>query len=98
MADSTTSISCGHGLHLEYSQATQLWLIIWHGQGLLGARETLAEAQAYASDLFRLPIITSSRVWILTMVLAIIFGLIAHLFVQRAIHTMDWLDALKTQE
>ena len=64
----------------------------------LGYLLTVATAKAYASDMFRLPIITSSHVWILTMVLAIIFGLIAHLFVQRAIHTMDWLDALKTQE
>ena len=61
----------------------------------LGYLLTVATAKAYASDMFRLPIITSSHVWILTMVLAIIFGLIAHLFVQQAIHTMDWLECVE---
>ena len=64
----------------------------------LGYLLMLATAEAYASDLFRLPIVTSSGLWILTMVMAIIFGLITHLFVQRAINKMDWLDALKIQE
>ena len=31
-------------------------------------------------------------------VAGVLFGLMTHLFVQRAISTMDWLDALKTQE
>ena len=31
--------------------------------------------------------------WIWTLVLAVVFGLIAHLFVQRSIHRMKWLDA-----
>ncbi len=64
----------------------------------LGYLLMLASAEAYASDLFRLPIVTSPGLWILTMVLAIVFGLITHLFVQRAINKMDWLDALKIQE
>ncbi len=64
----------------------------------LGYLMTLAIAAEYASDLFRLPVVTSPGLWILTMVLAIVFGLITHLFVQRTINKMDWLDALKMQE
>jgi len=64
----------------------------------LGYLMTLAIAAEYASDMFRMPIVTSPGLWILTMVLAIVFGLITHLFVQRAIIKMDWLDALKIQE
>ena len=64
----------------------------------LGYLLTLAIAEAYASDLFRMPTVTSAGLWMLTMALAVAFGLITHLFIQRAISTMDWLDALKTQE
>lgn len=64
----------------------------------LGYLLTAATAEGYASDLFRLPLVTPTGLWVLTMSLAILFGLITHLFVQRAINTMDWLDALKTQE
>ena len=64
----------------------------------LGYVLTVAIARAYASDLFRMPVVASAGLWMLTMGLAIAFGLITHLFVQRAISTMDWLDALKTQE
>ena len=64
----------------------------------LGYLLTLMIAKAYASDMFRLPIVTSPGLWIITMALAVVFGLVAHLFVQRAIHKMNWLDALKVQE
>jgi len=64
----------------------------------LGYLLTVWAAYEYASDMFRMPIITSPGLWALTLVCAVIFGLITHLFVQRAIHRMDWLDALKTQE
>ncbi len=64
----------------------------------LGYLLTLMIAKAYASDMFRLPIVTSPGLWITTMLLAVLFGLTAHLFVQRAIHKMNWLDALKVQE
>jgi hypothetical protein len=48
--------------------------------------------------MFRLPIITGPDLWIRIMLYAIVFALTTHLFVQRAIHRMDWLDALKVQE
>jgi putative ABC transport system permease protein len=64
----------------------------------LGYLLTVVNAEAYASDMFRLPILTNSRIWISTLAYAILFGLLTHLAVQRAIHKMDWLDALKVQE
>ena len=64
----------------------------------LGYLLTVMIATAYSSDLFRMPVITSPGLWMLTFMCALAFGLITHLFVQRAISTMDWLDALKTQE
>jgi putative ABC transport system permease protein len=64
----------------------------------LGYALTRLVAVAYASEMFRLPIIASAGMWMLTMCLAVVFGLFTHLFVQRAVSTMDWLDALKTQE
>lgn len=64
----------------------------------LGYLLTWWVAVEYESDLFRLPIVTSANTWNRTLVLAVAFALLAHLFVQRAIHKMAWLDALKTQE
>ncbi len=64
----------------------------------LGYFMTWAAAQAYASDLFRLPIVSKPGLWLLVMALAVAFALITHCFVQRAINKMDWLEALKIQE
>jgi putative ABC transport system permease protein len=64
----------------------------------LGYLLTVAIAETYASDLFRMPIVASGGLWMLTMACAVAFGLITHVFVQRAINKMDWLDALKTLE
>ena len=52
----------------------------------------------YASDMFRLPIVTYAATWWLTLLLAVAFALVAHLIGQRTIHRMNWLDALKAQE
>ncbi len=64
----------------------------------LGYLLTKFAAVAYASEMFRMPIVASPGLWITTLAFAVFFGLITHVFVQRAIHGMDWLDALKTQE
>jgi putative ABC transport system permease protein len=64
----------------------------------LGYALTVITAEAYASDMFRMPIVASPGLWMATMAMALVFGLVTHLFIQRAISTMDWLDALKTQE
>jgi len=64
----------------------------------LGYLLTAATVWSYNSELFRVPIVTTTGTWVWTLILAVVFGLIAHLFVQRSIHRMAWLDALKAQE
>jgi putative ABC transport system permease protein len=55
-------------------------------------------ALSYESEMFRFPVVSSAATWIWTLVLAILFTLAAYLFVQRSIHRMDWLEALKAKE
>jgi putative ABC transport system permease protein len=64
----------------------------------LGHLVTQLIAKTYASDMFRLPVVTSPGLWIQTLAYALVFGLLTHLVVQRVICRMDWLDALKVQE
>jgi putative ABC transport system permease protein len=64
----------------------------------LGYLLTAVTAEAYASDMFRLPVILTPDIWLGTLFFAILFALLTHLAVQRAINRMDWLDALKVQE
>jgi putative ABC transport system permease protein len=64
----------------------------------LGYLLTCWVAMAYNSEMFRLPVVTSQETWIGALLLAVGFALLAHLVIQRAIHRMDWLDALKAQE
>lgn len=53
---------------------------------------------AYDTEMFRIPLIDPTEVWIWTTLLGTSFGLLAHGVVQRMILKMDWLDALKTKE
>jgi putative ABC transport system permease protein len=53
---------------------------------------------AYDTEMFRIPLINPTQVWLIVIVLGMLFGCAAHLVVQRSIHKMDWLDALKTRE
>jgi putative ABC transport system permease protein len=55
-------------------------------------------AMSYESEMFRFPVISSAGTWIWTLLLALVFALTAYLFVQRSIHRMDWLEALKAKE
>jgi putative ABC transport system permease protein len=64
----------------------------------LGYGLTVLMAWSYASELFRFPVVSTPGTWIATLVLAVMFGLLAHLFVQRAVHRMDWLEALQAKE
>jgi putative ABC transport system permease protein len=64
----------------------------------IGYGLTVLTAMAYKSEMFRFPVISSAGTWIWTFVLAVLFTLLAHLFVQRTIHRMDWLEALKAKE
>ena len=64
----------------------------------LGYLLSVFTAEAYDTEMFRFPVVSSAGTWIWTLVLALLFGLAAHLCVQRTIHRMDWLEALKAKE
>jgi putative ABC transport system permease protein len=52
----------------------------------------------YDTEMFRIPLAFDSQIVVKTFILAGLFGLLAHVFVQRSIHKMDWLEALKVKE
>ena len=54
--------------------------------------------KAYDTEMFRIPVIDPREVFVATVVLGMVFGLMAHAFVQRSIFKMDWLEAMKTRE
>jgi putative ABC transport system permease protein len=54
--------------------------------------------KAYDTEMFRIPVIDPRGVFWATIVLGMVFGLLAHAFVQRAIFKLDWLEAMKTRE
>jgi putative ABC transport system permease protein len=64
----------------------------------LGYALTMTIAEAYASDLFRLPLVAPMGMWLKTLLLAVGFGLLTHIVVQKQVNTLDWLDALQTKE
>jgi putative ABC transport system permease protein len=64
----------------------------------LGYQLSVIIMDAYANELFRVAVATPAWLWITTLSLAVAFVLVAHGFVQRSIHQMDWLDALKVKE
>jgi len=64
----------------------------------LGYFLTVLTSYAYDTELFRFPVCSSAATWIWTIVLAVMFALLAHLAVQRTVHRMDWLDALQAKE
>jgi putative ABC transport system permease protein len=52
----------------------------------------------FDTEMFRFPLITRPVVWMLVIGLAIVFCLVAHLFVQIAINRLDWREALNVKE
>lgn len=64
----------------------------------LGYCLTLVIAAAYASDLFRLPLVSPPSLWIKTLLFAVLFGLLTHIVVQQQVRKMNWLEALQTKE
>jgi putative ABC transport system permease protein len=64
----------------------------------IGYGLTILMAISYDSELFRFPVISTAATWISTFVLALLFCILAQLFVQRAILKMDWLEALQSKE
>ncbi len=51
-----------------------------------------------ATDLTRLPFVLPISLWVTTVILGLLFTLIAYIPVYRAVRTLDWLDALNTKE
>ena len=73
--------------------------LIGAGLGMpLGYLLTVLMAEAYESEMFRFPVVSSAGTYIGTAVLAVVFALVAHCAVQRTIHRMDWLEALQAKE
>jgi putative ABC transport system permease protein len=64
----------------------------------LGYLMTVGLAAVYESEMFRFPVVSSPITYVSTLVMAAVFAVIAHLLVQREIHRMNWLEALKAQE
>jgi putative ABC transport system permease protein len=64
----------------------------------LGYLLSVIVVASYDTDWFRLPIVDPREVWMWTLLLGLMFGLMAHACVQWRIFKFDWLDALKTKE
>ncbi|MCE9544905.1 MAG: ABC transporter permease [Planctomycetia bacterium] len=64
----------------------------------LGYLLTWSISLAYDTEMFRFPLVLSAGTLANTVGLAVLFGLLAHLGVQRSIHKLDWLDALNVKE
>ena len=52
----------------------------------------------YNTELYRMPLIGSPQSYVLALICALIFVLVAHLLVQRAIHRLVWPEALNVRE
>ncbi len=55
-------------------------------------------SRVYDTEMFRFPLTSPPWVWYATVLLAAVFVLATHAFVQRTITRLDWLDASKTME
>ena len=64
----------------------------------LGYLLNLGVTEAYDTDMFRIPVVDPGDVFGIVVLLGMLFGVAAHLIVQRSIFKMDWLDAMKTKE
>jgi putative ABC transport system permease protein len=64
----------------------------------LGYGMVLLLAQAYDTELFRMPIVWRARTVVLTALLSFVFVLIAQWFVYRQVRKLDWLEGVKVRE
>ncbi len=64
----------------------------------LGYCLALMLSKMYDTEMFRFPLVSPPKVWFGAIAFAIVFALVAHAVVQRAITRLDWLDASKTKE
>jgi len=55
-------------------------------------------ASQFTNDAYTMPCVVSGASWIWTVILAVIFVLISHFFVQRAIKRLNWEEALAMKE
>jgi len=55
-------------------------------------------SRQYTNDIFMMPAVVSPSAWGWTVVLALVFVLVSHHFVQRAINRLRWQDALAMKE
>ena len=55
-------------------------------------------ATQFTNDAYTMPCVVSGASWIWTIILAVIFVLISHIFVQRAIKKLNWGEALAMKE
>ncbi len=49
-------------------------------------------------ELFRLPLVDPTAAWAWTLVLGLLFTLASHVFVQRSISRMNWLEKMNVRE
>lgn len=59
---------------------------------------TWLTAMSYNNDLIRIPVVSGTWVWMTTLLLAVVFALLAHGVVQWTLWRMDYLEALKVKE
>lgn len=59
---------------------------------------TVLTSMSYANELIRLPVVTANWIWGVTLLISLVFGLLAHGVVQWSIHRMNFLEALKVKE
>ena len=52
----------------------------------------------YDTEFYRFPLVTQPDAYLLTVLLAVVFIVVAHLFVQRAINRLNWQEALNAKE
>jgi putative ABC transport system permease protein len=64
----------------------------------LGYGLATAMVNMYENEMFRIPVVFTAEIVAQTLIAAAVFGLLAHAFVQRSIHKMNWLEALKVKE
>jgi putative ABC transport system permease protein len=77
--------------------AFQLFLSIPLGM-VIGYVFTLATSEAYASDLYRLPILVRPRTYALSIAVVIAAGTLSALWVRRGLKRLDLIGVLKTRD
>lgn len=64
----------------------------------VGYALSAVSAEAFSSDLFRMPLKIEWTTWLLTPTLSLVFCLLSHQIVERRLKHMDWRSALMIKE